>query len=210
MIRLGRILFIAGLLTIFLFSYCGAGQSRKQDPPSTLEFRLVESLHTDRLYGEHYASDLNILRKILDEEGTEGSRYRRNRIALERKMGLRGDEIFPLADDNTATHFPDKKFVVLKPTLLNCRDIKEVRKFWNRLTDKFEIRVFFNREGTIKLKRITALNMGKNLAIVWKGRILSAPRIRDYIPNGRAVITGFLSERAVTGVIRVINRCLAR
>ncbi|MFA5089521.1 MAG: protein translocase subunit SecD [Candidatus Omnitrophota bacterium] len=55
----------------------------------------------------------------------------------------------------------------------------------------------FNAEGAKKFARLTADNVGKRLAIVLDGKIQSAPRIREAIPSGEAVITGrFTVEQA--------------
>lgn len=51
----------------------------------------------------------------------------------------------------------------------------------------------FNAEGARKFAEITAANVGKRLAIVLDGKVQSAPRIREAIPSGQAVITGRFS-----------------
>lgn len=55
----------------------------------------------------------------------------------------------------------------------------------------------FNAEGAKKFAEITAANVGRRLAIVLDGKVQSAPRIREAIPSGQAVITGrFTIEQA--------------
>jgi SecD/SecF fusion protein len=55
----------------------------------------------------------------------------------------------------------------------------------------------FNAAGAKKFADITSVNIGKRLAIVLDGKIQSAPRIRESIPSGEAVITGrFTVEEA--------------
>jgi SecD/SecF fusion protein len=48
----------------------------------------------------------------------------------------------------------------------------------------------FNSAGAKTFAEITAANVGKRLAIVLDGKVQSAPRIREVIPSGEAVITG--------------------
>ena len=48
----------------------------------------------------------------------------------------------------------------------------------------------FNAAGAKKFAEVTAANVGKRLAIVLDGKVQSAPRIREAIPSGEAVITG--------------------
>jgi len=55
----------------------------------------------------------------------------------------------------------------------------------------------FNAEGAKKFAEITTNNIGRRLAIVLDGKVQSAPRIREAIPSGEAVITGrFTPEQA--------------
>jgi len=55
----------------------------------------------------------------------------------------------------------------------------------------------FNPEGTKKFAEITANNVGRRLAIVLDGKLQSAPRIKEEIPSGEAVISGrFTLEKA--------------
>ncbi|MBM3255695.1 MAG: protein translocase subunit SecD [Candidatus Omnitrophica bacterium] len=51
----------------------------------------------------------------------------------------------------------------------------------------------FNAEGAKKFAEITANNVGKRLAIVLDGKVQSAPRIKEAIPSGQAVIQGRFS-----------------
>jgi len=51
----------------------------------------------------------------------------------------------------------------------------------------------FNSEGAKKFAQLTADNVGKRLAIVLDGKVQSAPRIKEAIPSGEAVISGRFS-----------------
>jgi len=51
----------------------------------------------------------------------------------------------------------------------------------------------FNSAGAKKFGEITASNIGKRLAILLDGKAQSAPRIREAIPSGEAIITGRFS-----------------
>ncbi|MBM3246241.1 MAG: protein translocase subunit SecD [Candidatus Omnitrophica bacterium] len=55
----------------------------------------------------------------------------------------------------------------------------------------------FNVEGAKKFAEITSANIGKRLAILLDGKVQSAPRIKEAIPSGEAIITGrFTIEQA--------------
>ncbi|MCM8781048.1 MAG: protein translocase subunit SecD [Candidatus Omnitrophica bacterium] len=55
------------------------------------------------------------------------------------------------------------------------------------------VAVEFNSEGAKKFAEITTNNVGRRLAIVLDGKVQSAPRIKEAIPSGQAVITGRFS-----------------
>lgn len=53
-----------------------------------------------------------------------------------------------------------------------------------------EVTMKMNAEGTAKWARITAANVGKQVAIVLDGSVYSAPVVQGKIPNGSSVING--------------------
>ena len=64
----------------------------------------------------------------------------------------------------------------------------------------------FNPAGAKKFAQISADNVGRRLAIILDGKVQSAPRIREKIPSGEAVISGrFTLEKAqdIALVLRV-------
>lgn len=59
------------------------------------------------------------------------------------------------------------------------------------------VSIEFNAQGAEKFAKITAGSIGRRLAIVLDDKILSAPRINEAIPGGKAMITGrFSTEEA--------------
>lgn len=52
------------------------------------------------------------------------------------------------------------------------------------------VSIAFNAQGARKFAEITAANVGRRLAIVLDGNVQSAPRIKEAIPSGEAVIQG--------------------
>ncbi len=51
--------------------------------------------------------------------------------------------------------------------------------------------------GRMQLEKFTIENFGKRFAIVWKGKIVSAPRIRGVISGGSGEISaGFTEQEA--------------
>lgn len=63
----------------------------------------------------------------------------------------------------------------------------------------------FTDAGTVKFARVTGANIGRHLAMIVDGRLLSAPMIRDTIRAGKAVITGDLSEEEAHSIAEALN-----
>ena len=55
---------------------------------------------------------------------------------------------------------------------------------------RVEVSMSMNSDGAKTWKRLTADNIGKQVAIVLDNHVYSAPRVNDEIPNGRSSITG--------------------
>ncbi len=63
----------------------------------------------------------------------------------------------------------------------------------------------FNAAGAKKFAEVTASNVGKRLAIVLDGKVQSAPRIREAIPSGEAVITGRFDAAAASDLALILR-----
>jgi len=63
----------------------------------------------------------------------------------------------------------------------------------------------FNAAGAKKFAEVTATNVGKRLAIVLDGKVQSAPRIREAIPSGEAVITGRFDAQTAQDLALVLR-----
>ncbi|MFA5093094.1 MAG: protein translocase subunit SecD [Candidatus Omnitrophota bacterium] len=86
----------------------------------------------------------------------------------------------------------EKKAVLAGDTLTNAA----VRFDQSQFNEPI-VSLQFNAVGAKKFAEVTAANVGKRLAIVLDGKVQSAPRIREAIPSGEAVITGrFDAEQA--------------
>jgi len=79
----------------------------------------------------------------------------------------------------------EKKAVLVGDALTNA----EVRFDQSQFNEPI-VSLKFNAAGSKKFSEVTAANVGRRLAIVLDGKVQSAPRIREAIPSGEAVITG--------------------
>lgn len=85
-------------------------------------------------------------------------------------------------------------------------------KFLERAAVEFDqtsgapaVSVQFNPEGKALFGKITEQNVGRNLAIFLDGRIISAPVIREQIPDGKAQISGGFTPDEAKQLVRDLN-----
>jgi len=60
--------------------------------------------------------------------------------------------------------------------------------------DGFSVGFLLTEEGALKLARLTKSNVGKLIAVMIDGRVMSVPKIMAEITGGRAVISGKFTE----------------
>ena len=77
-----------------------------------------------------------------------------------------------------------------KPTDLTGKDFKKAAVEFNQQTGEPQINITFNGDGARKFAEITKRSVGKPVAIVLDGRIISSPRVQQEITDGNAIITG--------------------
>jgi len=75
--------------------------------------------------------------------------------------------------------------------------------------DPFGVRMIeirFTDAGAKQFEAITATNIGHQLAIVFRGRVLSAPVIQSVIPGGECQVTGLTNASNVNSIVDYLNR----
>ncbi|NTW25211.1 MAG: protein translocase subunit SecDF, partial [Lentimicrobium sp.] len=70
---------------------------------------------------------------------------------------------------------------------------------------RVEITMLMNSDGAKTWKRLTADNIGNQVAIVLDGYVYSAPRVNDEIPNGRSSITGNFSVEEALDLANILK-----
>jgi serine/threonine protein kinase/tetratricopeptide (TPR) repeat protein len=73
-------------------------------------------------------------------------------------------------------------------------------------TGRRVIEVRFTTAGAKEFEAITATNIGRQLAIVLRGQVLSAPVIQSVIPNGECQIDGSMSAGQISEIVDCLNR----
>ncbi|MDD5070328.1 MAG: protein translocase subunit SecD, partial [Candidatus Omnitrophica bacterium] len=68
-----------------------------------------------------------------------------------------------------------------------------------------EVRLRFTSEGSKQFAKVTEANVGRQLAIVLDGKVMSAPVINEPILSGQAQISGSFSPEEARALISVLN-----
>jgi preprotein translocase subunit SecD len=100
-----------------------------------------------------------------------------------------------------------RPYLVYKQTLLTGDRLKEAKVGIDQY-NKPDVSITFDSEGAKIFDRITADNVGKQLAIVLDGEIHSAPRIQDRISGGSAQITGNFTHEEAAKLAIVLRESL--
>ena len=102
------------------------------------------------------------------------------------------DELLFMVTVNRATGEKEKTpYLVKKFSLLNGNELKSAQVIFDPTSGRPNVQLKFKPEGGRKFSRITEQNIGKRLAIILNGQVMSAPVIRTKIPaNSGAVIEG--------------------
>jgi len=92
---------------------------------------------------------------------------------------------------------PDKLLPVLveKRVLLSGRDLVEARAAFDARTKEPVVNFRFNASGTRTFGQVTQENVGRAIAIIFDGAVLSAPVIRTPIPGGTGQISANFTVR---------------
>jgi len=92
-----------------------------------------------------------------------------------------------IGENNFYRMFMLKKDAEVKGSMIEDAQVQIGSQF---SAGQSEVSMDFNSEGARIFAKVTGANIGKRLAIVLDGKIVSIPNIESKIPNGRARITG--------------------
>jgi preprotein translocase subunit SecD len=73
--------------------------------------------------------------------------------------------------------------------LLENEDVKDASTVFSR-DKRPEILLHFTKAGTLKWEQVTMRNVGKSIAIIIDGQVITAPHVNDVIREGSAIISG--------------------
>jgi len=85
--------------------------------------------------------------------------------------------------------------VCLEPEVLMDAKSVALAKADKGYAGAFQIALTFTPAGAKVFADLTRKNVGRRLAILIDGKVLSAPLIKDEVPGGKAVITGSFTRK---------------
>jgi len=119
---------------------------------------------------------------------------------LAEDKAARGTQAMPVKGTNESAH-------VYRTPVLDAKDIASAaarKSLW--MDQAYSIAITLTPDGARKLEKATTDNVGKRLAILVAGKIVSAPIIRVAIPDGTAVIEGGkITEQEANQLVSQIN-----
>ncbi len=118
-----------------------------------------------------------------------------------------GTEVLYEEREGESGRISKQPVLLYSKTLLTGDRLKEARVGIDQY-NKPDVNISFDGEGAKIFDRITAENVGRQLAIVLDGVVQSAPRIQDRISGGSAQITGNFSHEEASKLAIVLRESL--
>lgn len=90
--------------------------------------------------------------------------------------------------------------IILKKTAITGADLKMASPGTDQY-GKPVVNIEFSKEGAKKFYEVTSRSVGKPLAILLDGKVISAPKVNEGIPSGRAQISGSFSIQEMRDLV---------
>ena len=171
---------------------------------------------------------LEIVRRRIDEIGTnEPNILKRgnNRILVELPglddpmrikslLGKTANLTFRFVSNNTEDSFGSEKLkyedsseesIVSKRIILSGDNLLDAQPRMNNETNETVVSFTLDRVGAKRFGKATSTGIGKQLAIVLDGKIISAPVIRDTIASGSGQISGGFTFQSATDLALLLR-----
>ena len=84
-------------------------------------------------------------------------------------------------------------------------DVEEVSVSKDDQEDNYSLYISFSESGAEKWATMTRLNVGKDIAILFDSKVISAPRLREEIKNGKCSISGKFTESEINELKTVLE-----
>jgi SecD/SecF fusion protein len=119
---------------------------------------------------------------------------------------------FRLVDESPASDAPahsikgsDEQVRLEQTAVIDRADIESAEAQQNSATGTYDVLITFSPAGAGKLRTVTAQHIGRRLAIVIDGVVISAPKIQAEIPGGVAVVSGNFTIQEARDIAERLN-----
>lgn len=212
---------VVGVIVLLLLVFCGCKETQAEkevieeaklkvtgpveEEVKTEALRIVFEVYGDEVTKEDEEETINKLQKRIESEGIENYDVYRNadgRIFV---------DIPDVTDVNILPEDIGKKgaicFVLREEIILEGEDIQTAENSGAQFNGAIEhvVVLNFTENGTEKFARITEANIGETISIVYDGEVICAPIIQQAITDGKAIISGGLTEEAAEHLATVIR-----
>ena len=127
---------------------------------------------------EKRVNELGLTEPIIQREGER-------RIIIELPGIKDPDKAIAVLGKTAMLEFKDEE----GNTVLSGTDLKDAREQTTQ-NNQHEVAIEFTEEGAQKFADLTSANVGRTIAILLDGEVLTDPRVNEPITGGKAVITG--------------------
>ena len=115
-------------------------------------------------------------------------------------LGGKGAYLSKVQNIDSNGNIIDEKPIILKKTVLTGADLKIA----NPGTDQYGkpiVNIEFTKNGTQLFREVTSRNVGKPLAILLDKKVISAPKVNEPIPSGKAYISGSFTVKEMHDLV---------
>jgi len=209
------------VILLLLLGFCGCGEMkdkkevveevkqeatvREAEEEKTVGMRIVFTVIDEEFTEEELNETIYKIRKRIENEGVENAIVYRNAIRMINIDIPNVTEKDVLPDD--IGNKGELLFVLGEEIILEGKDIRTAENSWAQFNGTTEnvVVISFTEDGTEKFAQITEANIGETITIVYDGEVICAPIIQQAITDGKAIISGGLTEETAEQLATVIR-----
>ncbi len=209
------------VILLLLLGFCGCGEMkdkkevveevkqeatvREAEEEKTVGMRIVFTVIDEEFTEEELNETIYKIRKRIENEGVENAIVYRNAIRMINIDIPNVTEKDVLPDD--IGNKGELLFVLGEEIILEGKDIRTAENSWAQFNGTTEnvVVISFTEDGTDKFAQITEANIGETITIVYDDEVICAPIIQQAITDGKAIISGGLTEETAEHLATVIR-----
>ena len=85
-------------------------------------------------------------------------------------------------------------------------DLEDVSTSRGETPEDYQLLINFSEKGAVKWASMTRLNKGRDIAMLFKGKVITAPRVTEEITHGKCMISGHFTESDINGLKAIFEK----